>query len=126
MQTPEDQDLVAGGVWAIGPVSAVPESKLLDWRVFEVQRAGHHVRTRHFVGSVGWHYDGQVSSTIVSFDPATRSGTTESGRVYQLVGRGSGLGLNADYVWRKWLRRCAAADVVDVTPEVEELLSKKE
>ncbi len=124
MQTPHDQ--VTGGVWAIGPVASVPEVKLLDWRVFEVQHADRAGRTRHFAGSIGWHYDGQVSSAIVSFDPATRSGTTESGRTYLLVGRGSGLGLNADYVWRAWLRKCSATDVVDVTPEIEELLSNRE
>lgn len=116
------QDLqvqVTGGVWAIAPIAEVPEVKLVDWRVFEVQQANRGSRTRHFVGSVGWHYDGQVSAAVVHFDPATRRGTTESGRVYQLVGPGSGLGMNADYTWSAWLQRCAATTVVDVTPEIE-------
>ena len=124
METPENQ--VAGGVWAIGPVAEVPEVKLHDWRVFEVQQADRAGRTRHLVGSVGRDYDGQSSSAIVSFDPATRRGLSERGRIYQLVGRGSGIGMNADYVWSTWKRKCGATDVVDVTPEIKELLSRKE
>lgn len=114
---------VTGGVWAIGPVSDVPVVKLLYWRAFEVQQAGRPGRTRHFAGATGWHYDGLVSSEIVQFDPATRSGTSESGRVYQLIGRGTGIGMNADYVWQIWLDKCAATDIVDITTEVEESLS---
>lgn len=120
MQTKEDQ--IVGGIWSIGPVTAVSGVKLLGWRVFEVQQAGHPGRTRHFVGSTGWHFDGQVSSAIVRYDPATRCGKTESGRVYQLVGPGSGIGMNASYVWNAWLSKCSATVAVDVTAEIEELL----
>lgn len=121
MQTPEDQ--VTSCNWAIGPVSDVPEVKLADWCVFEVQQADRPARTRHFVGSVGPDDDGQSSSAIVLFDPATRRGLSERGRIYQLVGRGSGIGMNADFVWSTWKRKAGARDVVDVTPEIEELLS---
>jgi hypothetical protein len=50
----------------------------------------------------------------------------ESGRIYKLIGRGSGIGINAAYVWSTWKRKTGATEVVDVTKEVEELLSKKE
>jgi hypothetical protein len=116
-------------VWRITSITSItsikeePEVKLADWRVFEVQQASRTGRTRHLVGSVGWHFDGQVSSAIVNFDPATRSGLSESGRVYRLVGRGSGIGMNASYVWNHWKRRAEATDVVDVTPEIEALLA---
>ena len=122
MQTHQNQ--VTGGVWAIGHVTEVPEVKLVDWRVFEVQQANRAGRTRHFVGSVGRDYDGQNSSAIVRFDPATRRGESECGRIYQLMGRGMGIGVSADYFWAIWRRKCGATDVVDVTPEIKELLSK--
>lgn len=124
MQTPENQ--IGGGVWAIGPVAEVPGVKLEQWRAFEVQQADRAGRTRHFVGSTGWHYDGQVSSAIVRYDPATRCGTSESGREYQLVGPGSGIGMNASYVWNAWQRKAGVQDVLDVTQEVEALISKRE
>lgn len=120
MQTPANK--VSGGIRAIGPVPSAPEVKMLDWRVFEVQQADRADRTRHFVGSTGWHYDGQVSSAIVRYDPATRCGTSESGRVYQLVGPGSGIGMNASYVWNVWQSKAGVRDVLDVTPEVEALI----
>jgi hypothetical protein len=73
--------------------------KLCDWRVFEVAQADRNARTRHIVGSVGRDYDGQSSSAIVRFDPATCRGLSEHGRIYQLVGRCFGIGMNAAYVW---------------------------
>ena len=124
MQTQKGQ--VTGGIWAIGPVPEVPETKLVDWRVFEVLQADRESRTRHFVGSTGWHYEGQVSSAVAQFDPATRCGITDSGRVYQLVGPGAGIGMNADYVWRTWQRKAGATGVIDVTADIEAPLSKRE
>lgn len=124
MQTPQAQ--MTGSVWAIGIVSEVPEVKLHDWRVFEVQQADRTGRTRHFVGSAGHDDDGQCSFAIVRFDPATRRGLSELGRIYQLIGRGTGIGGSADYFWAIWKRKAGARDVVDVTPEIEVLLTKQE
>lgn len=113
-------------VWTIEPISEQPVSVMLDWRVYEVQQADRAERTRHFAGSVGRDYDGQSGSAVVSFDPATRCGLSELGRIYKLAGRGSGLGMNAEYVWNTWKRKSGATDVVDVTTEIEALLSRKE
>ncbi len=109
--------------WTIASVEEDPETKLHDWRVYEVQQADRAGRSRHFVGSVGRDYDGQCSSVIVHFDPATRRGLSELGRIYQLIGRGAGIGSNASYVWNTRKRKAGASTVVDVTPEIKELLS---
>lgn len=125
MQTPESQ--IVGGVWTIGPVVEEPDViKMYDWSVYEIQQADREARTRHFVGSVGPDDDGQSSFAIVLFDPATRRGLSELGCIYQLVGRGTGVGDSADYFWAIWRRKAGARDVVDVTPEIAELLSKRE
>lgn len=114
-------------IWVI---SSVPHEldviKLHDWRVYEIQQADRETRTRHFVGSVGRDDDGQNSSAIVRFDPATRRGESECGRIYQLMGRGMGIGASADYFWAIWRRKSGATGVIDVTPEIQKLLSKRE
>jgi hypothetical protein len=91
--------------------------ELAQWRFFEVQQADRPDRTKHVAGSTGWHGDGQVSSAIASFDPSTCTATTESGSTYQLVGRGNGLGVNAQYVWDSWCRHAGATAVVDLTAD---------
>ncbi|MFM0078787.1 hypothetical protein P0D72_07835 [Paraburkholderia sediminicola] len=53
---------------------------------------------RHFVGFSIIDCDGRVSTPIRSFDPVTRTGSTESGSTYQLVGR-AGHDKDAEYVW---------------------------
>lgn len=113
-------------IWKILSVSDEPDTKLLDWRVFEVQQSDREGRTRHFVGSVGRDYDGQSSSAIVEFDPSTRRGLSELGHIYQLMGRGSGIGMNADYVWCTWKRKAGATDSVDVTDEIKKLISTQQ
>lgn len=110
-------------IWEIRSISEEPDTKLLDWRVFEIQQADRAERTRHFVGSVGRDYDGQCSSAIVEFDPSTRRGLSELGRIYQLMGRGSGIGMSADYVWSNWKRKTGATGVVDVTDEIKKLIA---
>ena len=110
-------------IWSITSVKEEPETKLHDWRIYEVQQAARAGRSRHFVGSVRRDCDGQCSSAIVHFDPVTRRGLSELGRIYQLVGRGSGIDANASYVWNTWKRKAGATDVKDVTDEIKALLS---
>jgi hypothetical protein len=62
----------------------------------------------------------------VQFDPATRRGLSERERIYQLVGRGAGVSANASYVWNEWKRKVGATEVVDVTPEIKELLATQQ
>jgi hypothetical protein len=119
---------VSGGVWRCSPVAEKPEVYLEDWAVYEVKLPWNEYRTRHFAGTKIERRggSGRVSTAIVSFDPATRRGVTESGRVYELVKQRSGLMLDADYTWNHWKSLHRAADVTDVTAEVKDLLSNRE
>jgi hypothetical protein len=66
---------------------------------------------------VGPDRSGRVSSPLVAIDVESRSVVTRSGRVYHLVGR-PGLGLEGEYVWRRWLSINDARDVNEVTSEL--------
>jgi hypothetical protein len=104
-------------IWSATPVDEVPELRLRDWSVYECKGAG----TRHFVGYNMTECEGRVSSAIQQFDPATRRGVTESGRVYELVGQ-PGHDADADYVWQRWLTINHETDWNDVTEDVLSLL----
>ena len=72
--------------------------------------------SRHFVGFNAADQDGRVSTPIVSFNAAERSGVTFSGRCYILVGP-PGFDDDAEYVWECYATFCGFKDVVDVTPD---------
>lgn len=114
---------ITGGIWAIGPVEDEPQVSLEDWSVFEVLVPGIGVKTRHFVGTNLHGREGRASSPIVEFDATTRQGRTSSGRVYQLVGKRTGLCSDASYVWNIWKSRNQAAEVVDVTEDIKQLIT---
>jgi hypothetical protein len=61
---------------------------------------------------------GRVSSPIVTFDPVTMQGKSQSGRIYELVGR-KGWSLNVEYVWKRW---CEMYEVTSYTDVTERLL----
>jgi hypothetical protein len=61
---------------------------------------------------------GRVSSPIVTFDPVTMQGKTQSGRIYELIGR-KGWSLNVEYVWKRW---CEMYEVTSYTDVTERLL----
>lgn len=109
---------IQGGVWKCSPVSERPEIILANWLVFEVKLPGHKARTRHFVGQNITDNEGRASSAIEIFDAANKSGTTESGRVYQLRGR-TGLTGDGEYTWNRWKTINAVTDIVDVTAEIK-------
>ena len=60
----------------------------------------------------------------MTFDAATGCGMTQSGRVYQLQGS-SGISGDGAYTWNRWKSINSAADVVDVTAEIEKLIDPK-
>jgi hypothetical protein len=62
---------------------------------------------------------GRVSSPIVTFDRITLQGTTETGRVYELIGR-QGWSFNVEYVWKRW---CELYEVTSYTDVTERLLN---
>lgn len=100
-------------IWSATPVNEVPELRLCDWCVYECKGA----KTRHFVGYRLTEREGRVSSAIRQFDAATRRGVTESGRVYELVGR-PGHDADAAYVWRRWLALNNETAWEDMTDDV--------
>lgn len=79
------------------------------WRIFETVDG-----SRHFVGVDMFDSSGRVSSPIVTFDPVTRQGTTQTGRIYELVGR-KGSSLNVEYVWGRWCELYEVTSYSDVT-----------
>ena len=89
-------------VWRIEPIADLPQVTLDSWTVFEVPLYGESQPwTKHFVGYSREGRQGQVSSPIEQFDPTTRCGISQSGRVYQLGGRPGSNG-DARYVWERW------------------------
>ncbi|WP_341317466.1 hypothetical protein WN982_40050 [Paraburkholderia sp. IMGN_8] len=82
------------------------------WSIRESDRG-----TRHFVGFDIRRGDGRVSTPINEFDPATRTGKTENGSRYQLIGR-AGHDSDAEYVWRIAIRAWGIGSWTDVTAEL--------
>lgn len=91
------------------PASELPKVPLSRWRIFETEDG-----SRHFVGVDMFDSSGRVSSPIVTFNPVTMLGTTQTGRIYELVG-GTGSSLNTDYVWMRWCELYAVTSYTDVT-----------
>ena len=101
-------------IWAVASITEEPEVLLSDWQVVEIPGG-----TRHFVGYNQSLREGRVSSMIVEFDPATRTGITSSGRVYRLLGEP---GENQDALWT-WTGWCRVNGVTSATVVTEEALS---
>ena len=112
------------GVWKCKPVSERPEIILTDWHVFEVQLPSRTQSTRHFAGQNISDCEGRASSAIVTFDPETGRGMTESGRVYELRGS-TGFTGDGEYTWNRWKSINSVTDVVDVTAEIKNLIGQK-
>lgn len=72
----------------------------------------------HINGWATHNREGHTSSAIQSFDPATRTAITFSGRRYQLVGE-PGTDADARYVWEAWcqLPGIDADTVIDVSDQ---------
>lgn len=96
-------------IWKPRSASEVPRIPLARWRILETEDG-----RRHFVGVDMFDLSGRVSSPIVVFDPATMQGTTQTGRIYELVGR-KGSSLNVDYVWARWCEIHEVTSYADVT-----------
>lgn len=101
-------------IWPLPPVPDEPRIRLRNWRIFEILPQ----RTRHFVGLNENDRTGRVSSPIATFDITALQGTTQSGRVYTLVGR-SGYADDAQYVWERWCRAGGVAEYMDVSTKID-------
>jgi len=114
--------LVSGGIHRIQPVAKEPETAISQWAMVLVTDAHGH-KTRHLVGSANG--EGRVTSPIKAIDTSTRTATSESGRLYRLLGD-SGSDSDARYVFANWLRLTQTRVVRDVTPALERLLRARQ
>lgn len=114
--------LVSGGIHRIQPVAREPETGISQWAMVLVTDAHGH-KTRHLVGSANG--EGRVTSPIKAIDTARRTATSESGRLYRLLGD-SGSDSDARYVFANWLRLTQTRVVRDVTPALERLLRARQ
>ena len=80
-------------------VGLQPEVRLVGWQIVRLPSGDHHCCGLHADRSKGF---GRVSTAIVAFDAATRTGTTASGRRYVLEGE-PGADLAVDGIRVLWL-----------------------
>jgi hypothetical protein len=99
-------------------VDVIPELILVSWRVFEVSSDLWEETTRHFVGYNIIEHSGRVSSPIKKFDKESMTGTTRSGRTYQLKDS-SGCSADGLYVWDRWCEHNEITNIKDVTDEYD-------
>ncbi|ACA89200.1 MULTISPECIES: hypothetical protein [Burkholderia cepacia complex] len=81
------------GIWKSPPVELEPVVFLSRWQVMETDKG-----FRHFIGHNTETMSGRASTPIVKFDPETRRGVTQSGRIYELIAE-SGVDFNANILW---------------------------
>jgi len=105
-------------VWTVAPVAEDPELVLSRWQVMQLPN-GH----RHFVGRNVRDREGRTSTRIVEFDPSTRCGRTESGRVYQLLGP-TGRDGDGQHVWHRWKTANGVTEFDDVSADVQAQIDK--
>ena len=111
------EKLESQSIWRPNSVADEPETNLTQWRVYRVAAdLSESGDTTHFVGYA--EYEGRVCSAVQTYDPVTKRGVTQSGRVYELVGP-SGYNKDAMYVWGRWLARLADPNILDITDEYE-------
>ncbi|MBA1146685.1 hypothetical protein H0Z60_06395 [Ectothiorhodospiraceae bacterium WFHF3C12] len=104
-------------IWETEPVSRQPTLTLRPWRVMQLPDGD-----RHLLGYCVENGEGRVSSAIRSFDPERGVVETRTGRAYVLKGL-PGSNLDAEYVWRAWLRVNELEKAKDVSAEVARVMA---
>lgn len=94
------------------PATERPVVSLSQWSVFQTETGERHLCGR----ADSW--DGRVSQAISSYDAATRTVHTASGRIYILEGP-SGWSRDAEYVKNRWLDINNVSEWHDVTADYE-------
>ena len=108
-------------IHAVAPVWAQPSIAMTHWSLYQIM-SGNARRTRHLVG---WANDeGRVSSEIVKINLHTRTVSTYSGRIYELLGE-PGRDADAQYVFDLWCRSVRASAIRDVTRALWRLVREK-
>ena len=107
---------IYGGAHPAPPVNVAPKVELIRWRVYELSSPHWEGTSRHFVGWNITENTGRVSSKIEQFDANQRTGITESGRRYVLIGP-YGNDSDANWVFNVWCNTCEAYNINDVSEE---------
>jgi hypothetical protein len=104
-------------VWSVRSIASQPSSKICDWQAFEVRRTDSgDALSVHLVGRLVADHGGRVTSAIKNVDRASRRVVTNSGRVYQLLGK-PGYSSDGEYVWQSWQRIQEVTYAREVTAE---------
>ena len=105
--------------WRSGTIGEDAHIVLTDWAVMQVSLGGADgAVTRHFIGIRGGRPPrAQVSSPVVTFDPHSVRGVTESGRIYQLNGF-SPVSVAVLATWTRWKEINRIVDDRNVSSEV--------
>ena len=107
-------------IWRPTSIEVETAVTLTNWQVFSIPSLDGEGRDHHFSGCAEDSGDpGRVSSRIVNFNSGTMTGTTRSGRKYQLAGQPGGRRGDPDYVWAQWasFNKVDPKEVVNVTGE---------
>lgn len=111
--------IVEGGVWNASSVEQTPAIELSHWVVYEVPSLKEEMpKDHHFCGWNVTEGEGRVSSKILQWNHATRTGITNSGRKYKLLGESS-LNMDAVYVWERWRHINKVTEFKDVSEQYE-------
>lgn len=87
-----------------------PEAILRNYRVYSADDGHHFAGLNEVTGK------GRVSTAIVTWDPDTMTGTTQSGRRYRLEGPPDDTGV-AQVAWVTWSMGYGISEFTDVTAE---------
>lgn len=104
-------------IWQTPTPDETPTKWLQKWQIYKVTKAAN-MPDRFGLHFVGYEYRdgyGVVSSKIESFDSIKMSGTTETGRVYQLIGL-PGPDMHALHTLGSWTKLWGL-DVENITDE---------
>ena len=104
--------------WTPAPIEDHPEVYMSRWKIIEATDDSG-VKSRHFVGLD--EFGGRVSSAIQKFDLDKKTGVTNSGRVYKLIGC-PGTSVDAEYVWSVWKKhnKITEQTIIDIFEEINE------
>ncbi len=98
----------------VEPVVIYPTENIVNWSIHEAVFYNGE-ESRHLVGFVPSR-SGRVTSAIQKFSPENRKITTQSGRVYTLVGM-PGCSDDAEHVWQCWSAGNGVVHDTNVTDE---------
>lgn len=96
----------------VASVDVEPRVKLSWWRAVKLPDGSIHL-----CGSTGFVTGGRVSSAVQSFDYGAATATTQSGRVYELVGP-PGVDGDAYYTLNHWVLFHGITEWTEVSEEI--------